>query len=628
MKPMTPAIGRPQRGPSLLPPHSPAAQPQRGGKPWGRPAVSLACWLSLTLASPTWAQATSPAPKPPAKSSALPAGPRAAAPVNSPLDAPLFYQLLLAEMQVRAGEPGIGYSLLLQAAQTQRDPLLFRRSVEVALQARSGESALAAAQAWAETLPEAVEAWRFQLQILLAINRPEQTPDVLRRLLLLSAPAEFDDAVLAIAPTYSRIADKAEALRLVQQALAPWREQNSHGVAVWTTLGRMQLAAERNTEALASAERAMRLDPSSLHPAVLSLELLDAGMPQAEALVRQHLNTPGRGAASDAQVALNYGRWLHDTQRLADARSTLEALTQRRPEIAESWLLLGSVLLQQNQLEAARQALQQHLSKLGTNNPERLRLSQTQAFLLLAQVAEKEGDFNTAGAWLDRIENADDIMAAKLRRAFLLARQGQLDAARQLLRAHPERRPEDARAKWVAEAQLLRELKFYPEAFEVYQLALARFSDDTDLMYEQAMVAEKIDRLDEMERLLRRLIALQPSFHHAYNALGYSLADRNLRLDEAEALIRKAVELAPNDAYIQDSLGWVKFRQGHTERALEILRSAYQARPDAEIAAHLGEVLWSLNQRDEALRIWREGHLLKADNDTLRKTLERFQVKP
>jgi tetratricopeptide (TPR) repeat protein len=246
----------------------------------------------------------------------------------------------------------------------------------------------------------------------------------------------------------------------------------------------------------------------------------------------------------------------------------------------------------------------------------------------MAQIAEKQQDFVAANAWLDRIENADDIMAAQMRRASLLARQGQMAQARALLRAQPERRPEDARLKYAAEAQLLRDFKQWQQAFEVYAEAAERFPQDSELLYDQAMMAEKVGRPDEMERLLRRLIAAKPDHHHAYNALGYSLADRGQRLPEAKQLIEKAVELAPGDAYIQDSLGWVEFRLGNTARALDILRAAYGQRPDAEIAAHLGEVLWVSGQREQALKIWREGLLLASDNETLREVLKRLNIQP
>ena len=166
----------------------------------------------------------------------------------------------------------------------------------------------------------------------------------------------------------------------------------------------------------------------------------------------------------------------------------------------------------------------------------------------------------------------------------------------------------------------------WAEAGQVLAQASRTFPNDTDLLYEEAMLYEKMDRVDEMERLLRRVIELKADHPHAYNALGYSLADRNLRLPEARTLIQKALELSPGDPSITDSLGWVEYRLGNHEEALRHLRRAYQARPDPEIAAHLGEVLWASGQRDEARKVWREGRSRDAQNDVLRETLARLRV--
>ena len=213
-----------------------------------------------------------------------------------------------------------------------------------------------------------------------------------------------------------------------------------------------------------------------------------------------------------------------------------------------------------------------------------------------------------------------------MRRAALLARQGKVKEARSLIQAVPERTGDDARAKLLAEAQVLRDIKRWKEAAEVLTAANQRFSDDTDLIYEQAMVEEKLDRLPEMERLLRRVISLKPDHPHAHNALGYSLADRGVRLPEARDLIKRALELSPGDPFITDSLGWVEFRLGNREEALRLLRQAHGARPDTEIAAHLGEVLWAMDQRDEARKVWQEARGRDAGNEVLRETLVRLKV--
>ncbi|MDU7588168.1 MAG: tetratricopeptide repeat protein, partial [Acidovorax sp.] len=163
--------------------------------------------------------------------------------------------------------------------------------------------------------------------------------------------------------------------------------------------------------------------------------------------------------------------------------------------------------------------------------------------------------------------------------------------------------------------------------YTVLGKAVALAPADNDLAYDQAMLAEKAGRLDDMERLLRAIIARQPDYHHALNALGFSLAERGVRLEEAKALIVKALEFAPNDPFITDSLGWVEFRLGNRQEALTILKRAYETQPDAEIAAHIGEVLWSLGQHDRARDIWREGLRINKDNDTLKGTLDRLGVR-
>jgi tetratricopeptide (TPR) repeat protein len=581
-------------------------------------ASGLAC-TALGVAAQT------PRPTPPARSSVETAPAQTVN--NSGLTAPLFYQLLLGELNVRDGEPGTGYSLILDAARKQRDANLYRRAVDVALQARSGDAALAAARAWSQELPGGTEPSRYVLQILLAMDRANETAPVLRAILE-AAAADRNDTINAIPVTYTRVSDKALAASVVREALEPWLKQPAHAAVAWTTVGRMELAQDRLPQALAAARQGHEAEPASPYPALLALELLERGQAEAEPMVRRQLSVSTTTSPEDSAVALAYARILLDLQRNSDARSQLELLTSRQPDQAEPWLLLGSLQVQENAFPAATESLQRYMTLARRTADERSTRGLTQAYLLMAQMAEKQKDFTAANAWLDRIENADDIMVAQVRRASVLARQGQMQQARALLRSQPERRPEDARQKLVSEAQLLRDFKAYQQSYEVYGEAVKRFPQDTDLIYDQAMMAEKAGNSDEMERLLRQLIAAKPDFHHAYNALGYSLADRKVRLPEAKQLIEKAVSLAPGDAYIQDSLGWVEFRLGNAPRALSILQAAYAKRPDPEIAAHLGEVLWSQGQREQAMKIWREGLLLSNDNETLQETLKRLQVKP
>jgi tetratricopeptide (TPR) repeat protein len=195
-----------------------------------------------------------------------------------------------------------------------------------------------------------------------------------------------------------------------------------------------------------------------------------------------------------------------------------------------------------------------------------------------------------------------------------------------MIRSLPERADDDSQTKLSAEVQLLREHKQYARARAVLQSKLALNPDDLDDLYELAMLHEKLGELDDMERLLRQLMLAKPNDPQAFNALGYSLADRGLRLPEAKALIQKALQISPHDPFITDSLAWVEFRSGNLSEALALLQGAFKDRPDAEIAGHLGEVLWVLKRPAEAQEIWREGLKLSPGNESVMDTLKRLQV--
>jgi len=539
---------------------------------------------------------------------------------NPALDAELFYEIFLGEVSARTGDPGAGYAFMLEAARRSADGQLYQRAADIALQARSGEYALAAARAWKEALPQSREANRYVLQILVALNRIGETPDLLRQELAQSPPRAKAASLSALPQMYGRASDKALAAKVVEQALADELTNPATGPAAWVALGRLRLAAGDKGGALNAARKAQDLDNASEDAARLALELLDDSVPEAEPIVIQAL---AKQPVPDLRMA--YARVLLGLQRYPDASRQLEAVTKEKPDLAEAWLVVATLQFQDNRLPAAEGSLQRFIDLASTASDAEVRQkSLTQAYLLYAQIAEKKKDFAAAEAWLARIDNAEEVFGAQMRRASLLARQGKLAQARALLRNLPGSSAENQRMKLAAEVQLLREQRLYKEAYQVQVEMVALAPDDAELVYDQAMLAEKMGNPDTMEQLLRQVIARQPQYHHAYNALGYSLADRGLRLAEAKQLILKALEFAPNDPFIMDSLGWVEFRLGNKADAKRLLETAYKARPDVEIAAHLGEVLWSLGDKEGATRVWKEGQRISPDNDTLKETLKRL----
>lgn len=538
------------------------------------------------------------------------------------LDAEIFYEILLGEITTRSGDPGSGYALMLEAARSSNDENIYKRAADIALQARSGEAALAAANAWKDAWPQSREANRYVLQLLIALNRIADTTEPLQQELTQTAPHSKATVLLALPQLYRRASDKTLAAAVVEQALARDLNDPDTGAAAWTAVGRMRLLASNKKGALEAAQRAQKFDPLNEGSALLALELLDEGEAQAAPIARQYFD----GQPTPA-LRVIYARVLVDLQRPAESLQQLQAATREKPDFAEAWLMQAALQLQGNQLAQAEAALQQFIAVVQTTpivqaNP----LGMTQAYLLHAQIAEKRGNFEAAEGWLNRVDNAPDIFNAQLRRAALWARQGQLTRARALMQTLQTNSPEEERSKWTTEIQFLRDAGQYSEALALQAQAVAQFPDDNDLLYDQAMLADKASKPQTMERLLRQLIARQPDYHHAYNALGYSLAERGVRLQEAKELIEKALTYAPEDPFITDSLGWVEFRLGNKAQALRLLESAFKKRPDADIAAHLGEVLWSMGQQERAKAIWKDAQKIRPDNQTLRETLKRLDV--
>lgn len=544
---------------------------------------------------------------------------------TSPLDSALFYQLLLGEITLQEGDPAAGFALMLDAARKTGDAQLYKRATDIALQSRSGDASLQAAMAWKQAQPASREANRYVLQILIALNRIADTVEPLKQEIRLAPDIERPLAMMAVPRAYARVSDKKLASVVVEQALADYLNSPATASAAWTTVGRLRGSAGDMDGALVAAKRGQAADPQAEGPVLLALEVMDPKRPDAESLVRKYLE--GNPQARP-EMRMAYVRALLDQQRYAEAATQLQIVTREKPDFPEGWLVLGSLQLQDNRLALAQPSLERYVALVGQQEPQdESKRGLAQAYLSLSQIAEKRKDYAAAEDWLNKIENSSELAQAQTRRASILARQGKLEQGRQLIRQLPERDPGDARLKLNAEVGLLREFKQYQPAYELLAQALTVTPDEADLLYDQSMMAEKLGRLDDMERLLRKVIEIKQDYHHAYNALGYSLADRGVRLPEAKALIQKALELTPSDPFIQDSLGWAEFRMGNSAEAIRIFEAAYKAKPDAEIAAHFGEVLWSLGQRDRARALWKEGMLINPENETLLETLKRLRVK-
>ncbi len=548
-------------------------------------------------------------------------------PANSRLDAELFYELLVGELSAQSGDSSAAFSLFLDAARKANSARLYERAIQVALSADNGEAALQATRAWMRASPGTLDANRYWVDILINMNRMPDVVAPLKREMGLMVAADKLALIETLPRYFARAADRKQATVTLEQILLGETLNSVTGPLAWAVIGQSRMRSGDIPGAVLAARRGAALNPSSAAPATLALALLQTSDQDVEPIVSSYL----LGTATP-EYRMAYVRYLVGAQRLPAAYEQTVALNTRYPTFADAWLLRGSLEAQNKQSAAAEAALTTYVNLRGPAEGEleaqEMDRPLVTALVLLAQLAEQAGRYDDALAYLKRIESPQDVIRVGARQASLLARQGKLDEARTLIRNLPDDLPQANRAKIGAEVQLLQENKKPAEAYRVMEAAVLQFPADIDLKYDLAMMAEKAGKPETMEQLMRLVIAAKPDYHAAYNALGYSLADRNVRLPEARQLVSKALGFAPKDPFIVDSMAWVEFRSGNTAEAARLLQGAFKERPDAEIAAHLGEVLWALGQHNEAKAIWTEGLRLNPDNETLLETTRRLRDKP
>jgi tetratricopeptide (TPR) repeat protein len=530
----------------------------------------------------------------------------------------LIQKYLSAELSFQRGDKFAAYSTMMSLARSLRDPRLARRGLEFAISGSLGGEALKAARLWREIAPQSEEATQAVVGLLISSGRIDEVKTVLAQQLAASSPEALPNTIALLQRQLARVQDRSRAYGLLRELLEPYGDV----LDARLTLAQAAMVAGDRATALTEARAALAKHPSSDLVALVLAQIIEDRAESVQSLVAFLQKNP-----KSREVRLAYARTLIEQNKVAEAKAQFALLLTHHPDDRTTLYALGLMAAQAGEMREAESYLSKYIQTLG-DQPDRERDS-TQALLVLAQIAEDKNDTAAALKWLEKIEpdNQGSYISATLRRAMLLAKAKDPEAARALLQQAEVRNDDDRAKLTVGEAQLLRDAGRLDDALRMVADALELNKNNIDLLYEHAMLAERAKQFDLMERELRKLIKVAPDNQHAYNALGYSFADRNLRLQEAFDLISKANQIAPNDPYILDSLGWVEFRLGRLEQALKTLQRAYEIKADAEIAAHLGEVMWKMGRQDEAKKLWRSANDKDPKNETLKATLQRLQIK-
>ena len=521
----------------------------------------------------------------------------------------LVFQVLLAEIALRRGDAALASTAYADLALRSRDPKVLERTVEIAGYARRWDLALEAARLWAEVDPESKRAQYVLASVMVMSNQTDDLVPVLIRMLEVDKEALADN-LMGLNRLLARIPDRRAAFQVVEKVCRPFFGiAESHYAVSVAAAGAGQMERAR-----AEARRALELRPDWETAALLQGQLLmRVSADEAVAFLQEFVDKNPKAREARMQMA----RMLVSAKRYDEARQQFEQLLKTSPDSPDVVFSVAILALQQHDLAIA-EAQFKHFLTLPVAD-------RNYANYFLGQIAEERKQAADAVAYYDKVMGGEHFIQAKLRSARLLVDLGKPDEARRMLSSAKTSSAEESIQLTIAEAGLLRDAKKPREAFDLLESLLTKQPDQTDLLYETALLAEKIGKIELMESRLRKLIELRPESAQAYNALGYSLADRNQRLPEARELIEKALKISPDDYFILDSMGWVLFRQGDFDGALTYLQKAYARHEDPEIAAHIGEVLWVMGRQEDAKQTWLEARKKHPENESLAEVIKKFQ---
>ncbi len=525
-----------------------------------------------------------------------------------PLTAEFVYKYLVGEIAGQRGDFATSGSIFYDLAKSEQDPRLAERAAKIAVFGNVNSLTVPAIKLWAELDPSSIEAQQAMTEALITSGQLSDAEPFLAK--LLAKEDTRASGFLFINSLLNRSSDKAAVLRLVQSLAKPYPNLAEAQFAI----AQAAYTANQDDVVLQALDRAETLKPGWYVAALFKGQVLSGQSPQAALSFYQEFLTKYPDAN---EVRLNMAKLLVNEKQYDAAKKEFPIVLKNTKDNPEVITVIGLLSYQANDYAAAENYFQQAL-KLGFKDTDQL-------YIYLGQTAEKLHHDDVAVDWYNKIEPGSRYLEAQLDVASVIARTQSVDKAIAALDSLDDLNSEQQIIVIQAQAGMLAKAKRNQESFDLLDKAVKNLPNTPELVYDYALAAERVKKEDLMESELRKAIAEKPDFAAAYNALGYSFADRNIKLDEAISLIETALKISPNDHYMLDSLGWAHYRKGNLDKAIDYLQQAYKVNPDPEIAAHLGEVLWQKGLHEEAKKIWNDGLTNDPTNDVLLATTNRFK---
>lgn len=531
------------------------------------------------------------------------------APSSGGLSAGLVFNTLVAEVAVQRGDMQTAYAYYLLGAKGSADPYSAEQAVRIGIYLKDIQKALVAVEQWILLEPNHIPGRTLGVMLYMQADQVDKAFEQLQVLVKLSE-AQGEDGFMRAVAAVSQAGDRRAGLEIIRRLVALHKGDPDARYA----LALAAIGAEEYAEAEAEAR-----------------QLVDSysDRPKAQALLANILRGRGdlKGAlgvlaealeeSPDNQMLLMaHARLLVEAEELEVAYRRFQRLEELVGEDTDITYTLGILALELKRWEEGRTYLRE-LFDSGRRLDE--------AAFYIAHSYEQEGELDLALDWYGRVTGGNQLVDARVRASMLLGRRGEIEAARALLRELRTMVRHRAIELFLVEGEILREGEHYEQIMALYDQALHEVPGNSELLYARAMNAAAMDRLDILEQDLQAILQQDPEHADALNALGYTLADKTDRFQEALGYIERALVLKPDTPAILDSMGWVQYRLGRHELSLRYLRRAMELMPDAEIAAHLGEVLWVTGEQGQARKIWREALEQDPDSRPLQQVIERFQ---
>ncbi len=527
---------------------------------------------------------------------------------KSPLSSETLYYLLSAEIAGQRGEVGLSAALYTKAAQVTRDPAVAQRATRAAYYARDDKRAIIAAKLWNELEPKNIEAHQVLAALLVRIGKTNEAAEHFEYVLSHGKQSERQRFML-ITSMLSKEKDKQAALTVMSKLIAK-RKNNPNALYAYSQLA---FSVGNLDSALKMVKRAIHIQPDWTDAYILQSNIFVRQGYKARAI--EVLQKTLEEQSDNTKLRMFYARNLVDAKQFAEAATQFEIVSDDDKYQHEARYALGLLTLQMNKPHQAAEYFSRLLA-------DKKRIVESQYYL--AQALELQNKLDKAIIEYKKIGNNQYSFEASLRIALILAKQGHIEDARlRLQNMSPDSLDKELRV-YLTEGEILNSAKQHQEALSLYTEALQQLTDNNRLLYARALTAEKLGKVKLAVSDLNNIVKREPENAQALNALGYTLIDKTDDIKKGFSYIKKAYRLEPNDAAIHDSMGWAYYRLGQYNKSLEFLRRAFKILKDAEVAAHLGEVLWVAGEREAAQKIWNTALQQAPNDDLLLNVMQKF----